>query len=152
MSVEMINGARTSFGPRDAEAKVGASVITLGAKKQLKVPVKFDELPEHIEGDVTGVALPANALITAVYAVPALEEFADGTSYDVNMVQDDGTLIAAVATATLAEMNSGAEVTITTPTVGADVAYLEVAETDTFTAGIGCILIEYIEQYTMLNA
>tara|TARA_B100002049_G_scaffold146858_1_gene109160 strand:- start:8636 stop:9091 length:456 start_codon:yes stop_codon:yes gene_type:complete len=147
MTAELINGARTSFGPRTPETELAASVLTLGVKKQLVVPVKYDQLPTHLEDDVTGASLPANALITAVYATPANVAFAGGTSYDVNLVEDDGTAVTTVSTIVLADLNSGAEATVADATVGtAGPVYVEVAETGTFTAGEGAVVIEYIEQ------
>lgn len=149
MTVEIINGSRTSFGPRTTNSDLPASVLTLGVKKQALVPVKFDDLPTHVEGDVTGHALPANSLITDVFVVPATEAFVGGTSYEVNLVEDDGSAITTVVSAiTLAEMNSGDVATVADATVGSTgPAYIEVAETGTFTAGEGVLVIEYIEQF-----
>lgn len=148
MTAELINGARTSFGPRTPETELAASVLTLGVKKQLVVPVKFDQLPTHLEDDVTGASLPANALITAVYTTAATENF-DGDTYDLNLVQDDGTAITTIASLAVADMNSGAEITAADATVGAvGPAYVEIAETGTIssTAGATTVVIEYIEQ------
>lgn len=152
MNVELINGARTSFGPRTTETKVPASVLTLGAKKQLVLPVKYDDLATHEEGDVTGASIPANALITGVYASAATTAFAGGTSYAINLVEDDGTAITSVVSAiTLAEMNSGAVVSVDDATVGSTgPAYVEVVATGTFTAGVGAVVIEYIEQLDLV--
>jgi hypothetical protein len=148
MTVEIINGSRTSFGPRTTNNDLPASVLTLGVKKQALVPVKFDDLPTHVEGDVTGHALPANSLVTAVYAVPATEAFVGGTSYSVDLVEDDGSSITSIVDAiTLAQMNSGVDASLDDATVGSTgPAYIEVTATGTFTAGEGVLVIEYIEQ------
>ena len=149
MTVEIINGSRTSFGPRTTNNDLPASVLTLGVKKQALVPVKFDDLPTHVEGDVTGHALPANSLITNVFVVPATEAFVGGTSYALNLVEDDGTAITTVVSAAaLADMNAGAVATVADATVGSTgPAYVEVVATGTFTAGEGVMVIEYIEQF-----
>lgn len=146
MSVEIINGSRTSFGPRDSEVKLPTAVHNAGVKKQVVIPVKYDDLPSHTEDDVTGAALPANSVVTGIYASPANTDFAGGTSYDINLVEDDGTSISTIGTAALADLNSGAEVTVDTAAVGADTAYIELGENGTFTAGEGAIVVEYIEQ------
>lgn len=152
MSTEVINGARTSFGPRTTANDLASSVLTVGVKKQQIVPVKFDNLVTHVEDDVTGAYLPANALITNVYAVPASETFASGTSYDIDLVENDGTSITTVGTVALADMNSGAVVTVADATVGSTgPAYFEVTETGSFTAGAGAVVVEYIEQFDLVS-
>lgn len=145
-NVEIINGSRTSFGPRTTEGRLSSAVLTTGVKKQLVLPVVFDSLLAHEEGDVTGAALPLNALITGVYAVTASEDFVGGTSYDINLVEDDGTAVTTVATAVLADLNAGAEIDITDANVTAGPAYVELVPTGTFTAGNTTVVVEYIEQ------
>lgn len=148
MSVEIINGSRTSFGPRTVEAATPYAVHVAGVRKQLVLPVKYDDLATHTEGDVTGASIPANALITAVYSLPATTTFVGGTSYAINLVEDDGSAITTVVSAaTLASMNTGAAQTVADATVGATgPAYVEVVATGTFTAGEGMVVIEYIDQ------
>lgn len=144
--VEMINGARTSFGPRFAESRLATNVRTAGALKHLVIPVKFDALPEHITGDETGAFLPARALVTRVIVSPSAVDFAGGTSYEVKVVEDDGTDIVAIVDAiTLAQMNSGAVVEADESLITDGPAYVEVTATGTFTAGEGSIVIEYME-------
>lgn len=148
MSVEIINGSRTSFGPRTVEAATPYAVHVAGVRKQLVLPVKYNDLATHTEGDVTGASIPANAVITAVYSLPATTTFVGGTSYAINLVEDDGSAITTVVSAaTLASMNTGAAQTVADATVGATgPAYVEVVATDTFTAGEGMVVIEYIDQ------
>ena len=154
MTVEIINGSRTSFGPRTTNSDLPASVLTLGVKKQAIVPIKFDDLPTHVEGDVTGHSLPANALVTAVYHVPAVETFDGDYTFNLNLVQDNGTAITTVVSgATVTQLNDGAEATLADATVGSvGPAYIEVvsvAGTIAPTAGEGTMVIEYIEQFTV---
>ena len=151
-NVEIINGSRTSFGPRGSETRLAAAVSTFGVRKQLVVPVKFDALPEHTEGDVTGAYIPDNAVVTAVYVTPANTAFAGGTSYEVDLVEDDGTSITGgelVSAITLAAMNAGGEATINNAIVTEGPAFVELNATGTFTAGEGALVIEYIEQIDM---
>lgn len=144
--VEIINGARTSFGPRFAESRLAANVRTAGALKHLVIPVKFDALPEHIAGDVTGASLPARSLVTRVIVSPSTVDFAGGTSYEVKVVEEDGTAIVAISDAiTLAQMNSGAVVEADEALITAGPAFVEMTATGDFTAGEGAIVIEYME-------
>lgn len=145
--VEIINGSRTSFGPRFSETRLAANVRTAGALKHLVVPVKFDELPEHTTGDVTGAFVPANALVTRVIVSPAVTDFAGGTSYELKFVNDAGTDIVAIVDAiTLAQMNSGGVITQDESLVTSGPAYVELVATGSFTAGEGTVVIEYMEQ------
>lgn len=147
MSVEIINGSRTSFGPRTVETQVPYAVSTFGVRKQLVMPVKYDSLPTHVEGDVTGAAIPANALVTAVYVTPATTAFAGGTSYAITLVEDDGTSADVLdAAVTLAEMNSGLADTPASFVGVEGPLYVEMTATGVFTAGEGALVIEYIEQ------
>ena len=148
MSVEIINGSRTSFGPRAVEAALPYAVHVAGVRKQLILPVKFNDLAVHVEGDATGASIPANALITAVYSLPSTTTFVGGTSYAINLVEDDGSAInTVVSSATLAAMNTGAAQTVADATVGAvGPAYVQVVATGVFTAGEGVVVIEYIDQ------
>lgn len=148
MSTEILNGSRTSFGPRTVESALPYAVHVAGVRKQLVLPVKYNDLASHTEGDVTGASIPANALITAVYSLPATTTFVGGTSYAINLVEDDGSAITTVVSAaTLATMNTGAAQTVADATVGATgPAYVEVVATGTFTAGEGMVVVEYIDQ------
>lgn len=152
MGVEIINDVRQSFGPRTSNANLAGHVTNYGVKYQVVVPVKYDDLPSHLTGDVTGAEIPANAIITALYVTPATTAFAGGTSYSVELVDDDGNTEATLESAiTLAEMNSGLVATLADNTVGTGgPVYVQMTATGTFTAGEGALVIEYIPQLDLI--
>jgi hypothetical protein len=157
--VEMINGVRTSFGTREAETRLAATLRTSGALKHLVVPMNVAALPEHIPGDVTGSYLPPNAIVTRLFATTPVTAFAGGTSFELKLVNLDGNDIISIADAiTLADINAGGELDVDVAVVpNGDpsdkiedrLAYIEVEATGNFTAGAGALVIEYLEQIDM---
>ena len=152
MSVEILNDVRQTFGPVDSIANLAGHVATFGVKRQVVVPVRFDDLPSHLTGDVTGAQIPSNAIITSLVVTPANTAFAGGTSYSVELVDDEGNTEATLEAAiTLAEMNSGLVATLADTTVGTGgPVYAQMTATGTFTAGEGALVIEYIPQINVL--
>lgn len=151
MSTEILNGSRTSFGPRTVESALPYAVHVAGVRKQLVLPVKYNDLPTHVEGDVTGASIPANAIITAVIVTPSTTTFDGDRTFNVNLVTDADVAITTVQGLTVAQLNSGASITAPTDaTVGSTgPAYVEVATTGgttDATAGEGMVVIEYIDQ------
>jgi len=151
MSVEIINGSRTSFGPRSVETHAPYSVHVAGVRKQLIVPLVHDALPSHTTGDVTGASLPANAVITAIIPLTASEAYVGGINgYKIHAVSDDITTtdVTLVTAATPAQLNAGAALTLAATKVGAaGPLYITVTPVDAaLTAGEGFLMIEYIDQ------
>lgn len=150
MSTEIINGSRTSFGPRAVETKVPYAVHTAGVRKQLVVPVVHDALPSHVTGDVTGASLPANAIVTSIIPTAAKEAYVGDTDgYKIHLVTDAGVDTTTLVTAaTPAQLNAGAALTLAATKVGATgPLYVTITPVDAaLTAGEGFLVIEYIEQ------
>lgn len=148
MSVEIHNDVRQTFGPVESVVNLGTHVATFGVKRQVVVPVDYSDLPAHVTGDVTGAQIPSNAIITGLWVTPANTTFVGGTSYSVELVDDDGNTEATIEAAiTLAEMNSGLVATVADTTVGTGgPVYVQMTATGTFTAGEGALVIEYIPQ------
>lgn len=150
MSVELINGSRTSFGPRTAEVQTGNNVHVAGVEHQLVLRLKAGEMPTHVANDATGARIPAGSTLTELRVLPATETFATGVSVDFDLVKLDGTahgdtpIEAAVVTASL---NSGVVLSFSdldNASITTDDAYISVGENTTYTAGEGVVIIKYI--------
>jgi hypothetical protein len=127
-------------------------VHVAGVRKQLVLPVLATDLPTHTANDVTGASLPANAVITDIITLES-ETTVDGDrSYNINLVEEDGTAIVTVATLTTTQINTPGSQTIADNTVGpTGPAYIEMATTGGLTdatAGEVVIVVEYIDQLT----
>lgn len=154
MSVEIHNDVRQTFGPVDSIANLAGHVSTFGVKTQVVVPVKFDDLPSHLNGDVTGAQIPANAFITSIIVLPSSTTFDGDRTFNLNLVQEDGTAITTVHALTVANLNSGlvlpnSAADITDATVGAAAGFVEMATTGgtiDATAGETSIVIEYVQR------
>lgn len=135
---------------------------TAGALRHMVVDINWDDLPtfttdSNNDGSLNKFSgqdnfIPANSFITNAYLVVETA-FADGTSYDIGLYDEDGSAIdadgidAGVALAALgadeAVVCDGALVR-GTATIGSSNGYLVVAETGTFTAGKAKLFIEYL--------
>lgn len=148
MTVEIINGSRTSFGPRTTEVKTPKSVYSAGVEKQLVLHLKAGEMPSHTANDATGAFIPAGSFIKEVIVMPSTTTFATGVSVDIDLVELDGTTIdtieAAVTTATLNAGTVLAHSALDYGVVGADDAYVEISQNTAYTAGEGVMIIVYI--------
>jgi len=150
MSVELINGSRTSFGPRSAEVQTGNNVHVAGVEHQLVLRLKAGEMPTHVANDATGARIPAGSLVTKMIVLPATTTFATGVSVDIDLetlagaAHTDTPIEAAVVTASL---NSGTVYEfagLDNASITTDDAYVSVSENTTYTAGEGVIIIKYI--------
>jgi len=149
---EIINGSRTSFGRRFSEKKA-AHVLPQTAVKTLIVPFNFDDLPGvgASVDDASYSLLPANSHIVSskVYVKDA---FVGGTTYDVGLHEQDGTVIDAtgihaglavgVLTAEAWVNNTGA--LVGTGGIGNAAAQVTIVATGAFTAGKGQFVIQYL--------
>lgn len=155
------DGLLVHFDQRDASS-IMAGPRTAGVLRHMVVDFNYDNLPNFTtdsDNDGTNDAfsgqdpfLPAGAVITRVWLV-VTTSFAGGTSYDVGLYDEDGTVIdadgliaaAAVADMTAGDVVKGAGALVDgTSTIGGSNAYLVAAATDTFTAGAGKLYIEYL--------
>lgn len=158
MSVEIINDVRQSFGPRESVVNLAGHVSNYGVKYQVVVPVKFDDLPSHLSGDVTGAVIPANSFITSIVVLPSSTTFDGDRTFNLNLVQEDDTAITTVRALTVDNLNSGvvlpnATADIADASVGANDAYVEVATTGgttDATAGETAIVVEYIPRLQLV--
>ena len=154
-----VNGyARTHFGVREVEDVLPSVYEGTHGTEVLEVVFSYDDLPVA-STDNANLTIPANAhIVTARLQV--LTAFADGTSYDIGLEQDDGTVIDAdglfpaadVLLADLAAGNmiEGSGALIVTEdgapvaSIGANAGQIVVSENGTFTAGKAKITVEYV--------
>lgn len=150
------------------EARETKSVMaeprTAGGLKHMVVDINFDDLPTFTtdsDNDGTNDAfsgqdnyIPAGSFITrAIFVVETA--FAGGTSYDIGLYDEDGTVIdvdGIVDAMLLAEIDDDVnnahvcdgDLVGGILHIGAANGYLVVTEAGTFTAGKGKLLIEYL--------
>lgn len=149
MKIEMINGVRNSFGPRDIESKVAATVRTSGAFKHMILPVVAGKMLAHEAGDYTGSYFIPNTQFIRSFSYIAEEAFV-GLAGDltVKLVDLDGNdVVADLLTVDAATLAAGGEVTLNTPALtGVDGIVFPVIEGgDAATAGKGSLVIEFME-------
>jgi hypothetical protein len=160
MAIEYPNQSRQEYGPVDSVTGIMGSVRVAGVKKQLVVPIVFNNLPDpaaEVDGDAVYQSIPANSLITACYGVITTNfnstsgttvidvgtELADGTDVDLDgLINDWGG--AADGSNTGWTVGAGALVGAVSHATLA--TYLKVTPSvDDLTAGAGKLIIEYIE-------
>lgn len=93
MTTEVLQGARTSFGPKVAE-KTAPYTVADGVYKTLVVPINWDELPAVSADDATVQTLPAHAWIEKA-TLQVVEPFTSGgaATLTLGLAQPDGTAI-----------------------------------------------------------
>lgn len=92
MAQSIINGVPNNFGVPASVNKKGAIIQDDGIYRTAVYEFTYDDLPTNSSTDVGVLTLPA--YITVVEAMLLVETaFAGGTSYDVGLVQPDGTAI-----------------------------------------------------------
>lgn len=158
------DGLTIRFGAEQAAPTVPSmsQVVTYGNMSQMVIDINYDNLPAEtsdLDNDGTRDGwnnhdpyIPAGSFITRAFLVVETA-FAGGTSYDIGLYQQDGTVIDADgidAAVLLADLAANEAVVCNgalvggTVTVGAADGYLKVAATGTFTAGKAKLVIEYI--------
>lgn len=90
MTIEVVNGVRRNFGPRDAEDKVPGKVLTAGEVKEIVVDFNYDDLPTNSTNDALVQLIPAYAAVTQVLLF-VKTTFAGGTDIQIGTEQADGT-------------------------------------------------------------
>ena len=153
---------RNHYNAREVDDKFGAEPKTEGVIRQVEYTFNYDDLPAASLGDMEKL-IPDNSWIKDCY-FETITAFAGGTSFDIDLVQTDGSAIGtgedklfdALVTAeinaagewrssrTHGGTNSGnaLDIAVTSP------AQLQVVATGTFTAGKARMIIEYMAPTT----
>lgn len=157
----LIRGVENHYGPRSTDKKFGGVIPGKGLIKQGVWVFDYDDLPAASTTNDMVLTIPANSIILDAY-FHVITAFAAGTSYDIDLVETDGTangtgvdkmwdalavaeidaseVAAAMKSSTHAGTNSGNIIGTKLTTAG----QLAVAETGVFTAGRGRIVVEYL--------
>jgi len=145
--------AATHYGPRPIEELAGSRYAGSQGVKKLNFTFSHDSLPVH-DLDLLVPVLPANCRIMKA-TLRVHEAFAGGTSYDIGLVEPDGTavdaagidddiLLAAIDTVGETVLCNGALVDNLLG-IGVAAANVEVVATGTFTAGKATLEVEFEE-------
>lgn len=146
-----IGGVRHTYGAIPQGGKEPSYESTRGAVRELVFHFDYANLPtNNNNGDALVQVIPANSLILNA-RLGVLTAAAGGTSYDIGLVQKDGTavdadgLVAAAATASLGagKWVVGAGALIGAPSATVD-TQVKVTATGTFTAGKYKLVVTYI--------
>lgn len=143
--------AATHFGPRDIEDKLPSRYAASQGGEVLSLAFSYDDLPTY-GLDAAILKIPANARIRRA-TLRVLTAFAGGTSYNIGLYQEDGTVIdadgidAAVALTAIDAVGEtvlcdGALVNALVG-IGAADGQVVVAATGTFTAGKAVLEVEF---------
>jgi len=151
------DGLNVRFNTRDSQdgSKRPGEMNTRRKERPLRLEFQHGRYPGPREDDVGLVKIPAGSYILRAYLLVD-EAWVDGTSLQVNLVQDDGTevddegIFTAAELAT-AELTAGAVIEADGgSSIGAVVdedAYLEVEATGTYTAGTAELVVEFMPKY-----
>ena len=146
---------RNHYGPREIDEIFGGEQTTSGGLHTLEWVFDWDDLPAvDAAGLDMEIFVPQGAVITFA-RFQTITGFVAGTSYDIGLEEKDGTdidadgLFDALLQAAISAENEWADHSDYTgalidATVGlAENGYLLIAETGTFTAGRGKVIVEY---------
>lgn len=143
--------AATHYGTREIEDKRPTRYVAGEGEEVLEVTFNYDDLPVNEEDHAT-YRIPANARIKSA-TLTVVEAFAGGTSYDIGLIQPDGTAIDAAGIdddVLLAAINAVGETVAcdgalvgNTAGIGTADAQLIVTATGTFTAGKARLRVVY---------
>lgn len=138
MPVEVINGARTSFGVRNVEVQAAAKVPTDEVSKYLLLEVNGNSLPAYRAGDTTNTVFPNGAYVISWTAYAPVLTTAT--------VQLDFVSAATGTTLGLAEpalgVNAAKWVRSTTPLIVPEAA--QITATGPAANQVAYVLIEYL--------
>jgi len=143
--------AATHYGPRDIEDKLPTLYTTEHGTVVQEVVFSYDDLPTY-GLDEAILRIPANSFIVAA-RLQVITAFAGGTSYDIGLYEEDGTVIDADgidAGVLLAAIDAVGETVLCDGAlvqglagIGTAAGQVVVAATGTFTAGKARLLVEY---------
>ena len=145
--------AATHYGAREIEDKLPSKHRVSQGGEVLALTFSYDDLPTY-GLDAAILKIPANARIRRT-TLRVLTAFAGGTSYDIGLYQEDGTvidadgidaavLLAAIDTVGETVLCDGALVNALVG-IGAAAGQVVVAATGTFTAGKAVLEVEFEE-------
>jgi hypothetical protein len=157
----LIRNVQNHYGPRSTDLKFGSKVGSTGQVKTAVWTFDYDDLPVASTTNEMIQEIPTGSyILEATFQV--ITAFASGTSYDIDIVERDGTaigtgedklwdalavaeidtteVIAALKSSTHAGTNSGNALMGVTDAVGV----LQVVASGTFTAGRARIAIDYL--------
>ena len=143
--------AATHYGPRTHEDKAPSIHKIEHGKELLELHFAYDDLPTS-SLDKLVQSLPVNSRITSA-TLRVIEAFAGGTSYDIGLYQEDGTVIdadgidAGVALAAIDAVGETVDcdgaLVGNTAGIGSAAGQVVIAATGTFTAGRAVLFVEY---------
>lgn len=147
--------AATNYGTRDIEDKLPTKYVGNRGEEILEVTFSYDDLPTY-GLDEAIYRIPANARVKEA-TLEVITAFAGGTSYDIGLYQEDGTvidadgidaaiLLAAIAADHATVLCDGALVNALTG-IGAAAGQIVVAATGTFTAGKARLRVVYEPEF-----
>lgn len=152
VTTAVLNGVRNIFGPVAAADNKIPSKATKLKTEIVAVDFRYDDLPTNSTTDEGILVIPAKSFLVSA-RLEVLEAFAGGTSYDIGLVQTDGTAIDAdglFAALALASINGVGKWAVGAGALVGAVSSLtldgqiKVAATGTFTAGRARLIVEYI--------
>lgn len=137
------------YGPRTIDQSKGGVLPGSGSSRELVYTFDYDNLPVAGDSELE-MQIPAYAKIIKA-TLEVLEPFAGGTSYNVGLVEGDGTPIDAdglIAGLLLADIDARGDYAVGAgalvgASIGAAAGEVEVAATGTFTAGKARLVVEY---------
>jgi len=159
------DGLQVPFGQnqaRETKSIMGKAPVAGAPVEYMVAELNFDDLPTFTadlnnDGTLNGFSdsdayIPKGAYITRAWLIVSTG-FASGTSYDLGLYEQDGTVIDANgldAAVAVADMGANEAVDmngqlVATQDLLLQDAYLVVAATGTYTAGVARIVIEYIQ-------
>lgn len=158
---QLIRNVFNHYGPRSTNLKFGSQVNSLDQVKQAVWTFDWDDLPVSSADNKMIQRIPLGSYVIEAY-FQVITAFAGGTSYDIDIVETDGTaigsgedklwdllavaeidateVIAALKSSSHGGSNSGNAVMAVTDAIG----QLQVVDTGGFTAGRARIIIEYL--------
>ena len=150
MALENVGGRETYYGRLPEKNKQGAQIAATNLNKKIKYEFDYDDLPGADTGNEMVLEIPAGSQIVSS-KLKVGTAWAGGTSIDIGLAQEDGTVIdadgldAAIATASL---TAGAIIegdgALVGASVGANDAVVTVGATGSFAAGTATLIVEYI--------
>lgn len=151
-------GAAQHYGPREANTGLPDTVSTYGLVKQLEIYFDYEQanagLPTtDADTDAGTLTIPAGSLIKAAYLEVSTAFTSGGSAtLDIGTELVDGTTVDAdgIDTIAVAALTAGSWTVCDGAVVGATVGSADVQitiddATAVFTAGVGRLVIEYIE-------
>ena len=150
MTIEIVGGRQTHFGPRESNGKYGTKSAGDSQVCSLEYDFSYDDLPADEDGNLMVQGIPAGSVIVDS-TLRVGTAWAGGTSIDIGLAQRDGTVIdadgldAAILTAALtADAVIVGDGALVGATIGGNDAVVEVSATGSYTAGTAKLVVRYL--------